>query len=91
MTRETPCCPVQELPGRGAGGIQLAQRYRLLVSGNLEDAVRRGVHDPAAGPPMLRSILVQHRGSGGRLVAEHARDRSAGRTPSIISEGKPRG
>ena len=57
---------LEQLPGGGAGGIQLAQRNRLFVRRDLKHAVGRGVDDPLAGPPMLGAELVEHRGAGSR-------------------------
>ena len=63
---------LQQVPGFAAGAVELLQRNDFLVRRHLEDAVRRGVHDPAPGAHMLGAELVEDGRAGGGPVPEDA-------------------
>ena len=71
MTRPTACSPVRMLAGRAAGLVQLLERHRLLVGGDLEDAVGRRVDDPRAGALVLLPQPLDDLGARGGDVADH--------------------
>ena len=52
--------------------VELLERNRLLVRGDLEDRVGARVDDPLAGPLMLLAELLDDLRPARRLVAEHA-------------------
>src|SRR5918994_313858 len=52
--------------------VELLERDRLLVRGDLEDGVGRGVDDPLARLLVLLAELLDDLRPGGRLVAEHS-------------------
>ena len=64
--------PGEDLASRARGLIQLLERNRLLVRGDLEDGVGRRVDDPLARPLVLLAQLLDDLGAGRSLVAEHA-------------------
>ena len=74
-----------------ADAIQLGERDDLLVRGDLEHAVGRGVDDRLAGAHVLGAELVEDLGAGGGLVAERAARRWRAAKRSMISAGKPSG
>src|SRR5207244_565630 len=55
-----------------AGLVQLLERHRLLVRGDLEDRVRRGVDDPLPCPLVLLAELLDDLGARRGPVTEHA-------------------
>ncbi len=57
-------------PGPLAPVVEGAERHDLLVSGDLEDRVGRGVEDRAPGPHVLGAEPVDDLGARGRDVAE---------------------
>ena len=63
--------PGQDLARCATRVIELLERDRLLVRGDLEDRVGRGVHDPLSRLLVLLAVLLDHLGSRRRLVAEH--------------------
>ncbi len=64
--------PGQDRAGRRAGGVQLLQGHDVLVRGDLEDRVGRGVDDRPAGAQVLGPEVLDHVGARGRRVAEPA-------------------
>ena len=72
MTRPTACLPVRISRAALTGLVELLQRDRLLVGGDLEDGVRRRVDDPLPRPLVLLAELLDDLGPRGRLVAEDA-------------------
>ena len=72
ITRPTACSPTSSFRAAAAGVVQLLQRDRLLVGGDLKDAVGRGVDDPVAGALVLLAELLDDLGAGGGVVADHA-------------------
>ena len=62
----------QDLARRAAARVQLLERDRLLVRGDLEDGVGRRVDDPLARLLVLLAVLLDHLGAGSGLVAEDA-------------------
>ena len=62
----------QDLARRATGVVQLLERDRLLVRGDLEHRVGGRVDDPLAGLLVLLAVLLDHLGARRRLVAEHA-------------------
>ena len=66
----------EDLARRTAAVVQLFERDRLLVGGDLEDGVRGGVDDPLPGPLVLLPQLLDDLGPRGRRVAEHAAGRA---------------
>ena len=62
----------EDLSGDPAGLVELLERNRLLVRGDLEDRVGRRVHDPLAGLLVLLAELLDDLGPGRGLVAEDA-------------------
>src|SRR5262249_57433239 len=78
LTREwsrdhAPDCVLagEDLARGPAAVVELLQRDRVLVGGDLEDGVRRCVDDPLAGPLMLLLWLRDDLGPGRSLVPEH--------------------
>ena len=66
----------QDLPRDPATGVELVERDRLLVRGDLEHRVGRRVDDPLAGPLVLLAELLDDLRPGGGLVADHAAARA---------------
>src|SRR5262249_31786075 len=64
--------PREDLAGDATRAVELVQRNRLFVSGDLEDRVRARVDDPLAGALMLFAELLDDLCSARRPVAEHA-------------------
>ena len=62
----------QDLARRLAGLVELLERDRLLVRGDLEDGVGRRVDDPLARPLVLLAELLDDLGPRGGPVAEDA-------------------
>src|SRR5262249_33459322 len=62
----------EDLSGGLTRGIQLIERHGVLVSGDLEHRVRRGVDDPLPRPLVLLPELLDDLRARGRLVAEDA-------------------
>ena len=62
----------QQLAGDPAALVELLERDRLLVRGDLEDRVGRRVDDPLAGALVLLAELLDDLRPRGGLVAEHA-------------------
>ena len=83
--------PLQQVPGLAAGGVELLQRNDFLVRRHLEDAVRRGVDDPAARCARCSSPNSSRIGrAGGGLVPEHAAPGAARETPARPRPGTRR-
>ena len=75
ITRPTACSPGEQ-PARGAAGrVQLLERHRRLVRGDLEDRVGRGVDDPLARALVLLAEPLDDLGARGGDVADHAAPR----------------
>ena len=72
MTRPTACLPVRIAARGSAAVVELFERNRVLVGGDLEDGVRRGVDDPLPRPLVLVAELLDDLGPGGGRVAEHS-------------------
>ena len=72
ITRPTACLPGEDLARRAAGVVELLERHRLLVSGDLEDRVGARVDDPLAGALMLLAELLDDLRAARGLVPEHA-------------------
>jgi hypothetical protein len=66
----------QNLARRAARGVQLIERNRLLVCGDLKDGIGRRVDDPLPGALVLLAELLNDLSSGRRLVPEHAAARA---------------
>ena len=66
----------QDLARVPAALVQLLERDRVLVRGDLEDGVGRRVDDPLARALVLLAELLDDLGAGGGLVAEHAAARA---------------
>ena len=66
----------EELARDLAACVELVERHRVLVRGDLEDRVRGGVDDPLARLLVLLAELLDDLRPGGGLVAEHAARRS---------------
>ena len=62
----------QDLARRATGVVELLERDRLLVRGDLEHRVGGRVDDPLAGLLVLLAELLDHLGPRRRLVAENA-------------------
>src|SRR4029077_16300965 len=62
----------EDLARRPATVIELLERNRLLVGGDLEDRVGRGVDDPLARSLVLLPQLLDDLGARRRPVAEHS-------------------
>ena len=62
----------QQFAGDPAGRVQLFDRRRLFVGGDLEHRVGRRVHDPIAGLLVPFSQPLDDLGAGGGLVADHS-------------------
>ena len=62
----------QQLAGDAAGRVQLFDRHRVLVGGDLEHGVGRRVHDPVAGSLVLLSQPLDDLGARGGHVSDHA-------------------
>ena len=60
----------QHVARDAARPVQLVQRHGLLVRRHLENRVRRGVHDPLAGPLVHFPQLGDDRRTGSSLVAQ---------------------
>ena len=60
----------EELPGDLAPAVERRDRNDLLVRGDLEDRVPRGVDDGPAGAEVLLSVLPDHLRAGGGPVVE---------------------
>ena len=76
MTRPTACLPVRISRAIAAAVVELLERDRLLVRGDLEDGVGRRVDDPLPRLLVLLAELLDDLGPGGGLVAEHAAARA---------------
>ena len=61
----------EQLPRLFADLIQLFHGNQLLVGGDLEHAVRRGVHDEFAGFQVLLAVIPEHLRAGIGPVAQH--------------------
>ena len=66
----------EDLARHAAPRVQLLERDRLLVRGDLEDGVGGRVDDPLARPLVLLAVLLDHLGAGRGLVAEDAAPRA---------------
>ena len=75
ITRPTCVLARQELARDPAGLVELLERDRVLVGGDLEDGVARRVDDPLARLLVLFAELLDDLRPGGCLVAEHAATR----------------
>ena len=62
---------LEHIPGDLAVLIQLSHRHNLLMSGHLEHAVGRGIHNQRAGAHMLLAVVLEHLGAGVGGVADH--------------------
>ena len=77
----------EDLARLPAALVQLLERDRLLVRGDLEDGVRRRVDDPLARLLVLLAELLDDLGARRRLVAEHAaRRRVHERVDDVVRE-----
>ena len=72
ITRPTACLPVRISRATRQAVVELLERDRLLVRGDLEDRVGRRVDDPLAGPLVLLAELLDDLRARRGLVAEHA-------------------
>ena len=72
MTRPTACLPVRISRADATGVVELLERDRLLVRGDLEHRVGGRVDDPLARLLVLLAELLDHLGPRCRLVAEDA-------------------
>ena len=70
------------LPRHSAILIQFLWWNYRLVSGYLEHAVRRSIHDKIAGAKMFLTVISDHLGSAVWLVAEHS---PAGRSLELLN------
>src|SRR5436309_11524729 len=61
----------EHVPGKLADMVELIERDDILVSGDLEDAIRRGVEDGATGAHVLIAQFFDDFGAGRWLVAQH--------------------
>jgi hypothetical protein len=68
--------PGQDLPRDLAAAVELVERDRVDVRGDLEDGICRGVDDPLPGSLMLLAELLDDLGAGRRLVPQHSAARS---------------
>ncbi len=62
----------EDLARRAATVVELLERDRLLVRGDLEDGVGRRVDDPLSRSLVLLAELLDDLGARSRLVAEHS-------------------
>src|SRR5262249_31709767 len=65
----------EDLPRDPAAVVELLERDRVLVRGDLEHGVGRRVDDPLSGPLMLLAQLLDDLRARRRLVAENAATR----------------
>ena len=72
ITRPTACLPVRISRAIAAAVVELLERDRLLVRGDLEDRVGGRVDDPLARLLVLLAELLDDLRPARRLVAEHA-------------------
>ena len=63
---------LQNLPGHAAVFIQFLHRNHLLMSGDLEHTVRRGIDNQITAKAVGIPVILNHRGSGIGTVAQYA-------------------
>src|ERR1051325_6299078 len=73
----------EQLPRDLARAVQLRKGDRVLVRGDLEDRVRRSVHDPLPGALVLLAQLGDDGGPGRRPVPDHA---APGATRELVEQ-----
>ena len=61
----------EDLPSLPRSRVELVERYLLLVSSDLKDAVARCVHNPGARVEVLRAVLLDDLGPRCGLVPQH--------------------